>query len=136
MEGGLSGRAMAGGAVIVAGFGFRAGATAESLVDALERAGGRNGVAALATAADKARAASFASFAEALLLPVHPIDAGRLEVQETVTRSAAALAARGTGSVAEAAALAAAGQGARLIGPRVASGDGMATCALAEGNDA
>ena len=35
---------------------------------------------------------------------------------------------------AEAAALAAAGPGARLLGPRVVSADRMATCALAEGN--
>ena len=122
--------------MIVAGFGFRVGATAESLSDALDRAGGKDRVTALATAADRTHRPPFSGFAAALDLPVHPIDAERLEVQETVTRSAASLAARGTGSVAEAAALAAAGPGARLIGPRVVSGDGMATCALAEGNDA
>lgn len=121
--------------MIVAGFGFRAGATVESLADALGRAGGSEGVAALATAADKARAAPFVRFAEALSLPVHAIDAASLAGQETATRSAVSLAARDTGSVAEAAALAAAGQGARLIAPRVVSGDGMATCALAEGDD-
>ena len=136
MEGGLSDCAVAGGVVIVAGFGFRAGATAESLADALERAGAGNRVFALATAADKARAAPFVSFAAALDLAIHPIDAVTLAGQETATRSAASLAARGAGSVAEAAALAGAGSGARLIAPRVVSGDGMATCALAEGNDA
>ena len=136
MEGCLSDRAVAGGAVIVAGFGFRTGACVESLLDALDRAGGRDGVAALATAADKAREAPFASCAAALRLPSHPIDAVTLAGQETATRSAASLAARGAGSVAEAAALAAAGSGARLIAPRVISGDGMATCALAEGKDA
>ncbi|MHA6346914.1 cobalamin biosynthesis protein, partial [Roseivivax sp. CAU 1761] len=49
----------------------------------------------------------------------------------------AALPARyDTGSVAEAAALAAAGPGARLLGPRAVSPDGCATCALAQGKEA
>ncbi len=120
--------------MIVAGFGFRSGATAQSLADALDSAGGNRRVTALATAADKARADPFACFAQALALPVHAIDAEVLARQETVTRSRASQTARGTGSVAEAAALAAAGPGARLIAPRVVSSDGMATCALAEGD--
>ncbi len=48
-----------------------------------------------------------------------------------LTRSAASLAATGTGSASEAAALAAAGPGARLLGPRLVLGP--VTCALAEG---
>lgn len=124
---------MAGDSVIVAGFGFRAAATAESLADALDRARGAAHVDALATAADKAVGAPFAGFAKGLGLPVRAIDAAALLRQETATRSAASLAARDTGSVAEAAALAAAGLGARLIARRAISGDGMATCALAEG---
>ena len=56
-----------------------------------------------------------------------------LTAQATSTQSPASRASRGTGSVAEAAALAAAGPGARLLSPRVISADGRATCALAEG---
>ena len=41
-----------------------------------------------------------------------------------------------SGSLAEAAALAALAPGARLIAPRVTSEDGMATCAIAEGDPA
>lgn len=126
---------MAGRLVIVAGFGFRAAATAESLADALELTGGSGRVVALATAADKARAIPFLVFAEAAGLPIRSVDAPVLARQETATRSAMSFATRGTGSLAEAAALAAAGPGARLVATRAVSGDGMATCALAEGGD-
>lgn len=121
--------------MIAAGFGFRAGATADSLADALGRAGGTGDVAVLATADDKAASRTFRDFAECLGLPVRGIDAESLAAQQTATRSAASLAARGTGSLAEAAALAAAGPGARLLAGRCISGDGMATCALARGKD-
>jgi cobalt-precorrin 5A hydrolase len=117
--------------VIVAGFGFRASATTDSLVDALARTGGAPGL--LATAEDKASAPAFRAVATQLGLSVRGIDAAALEAQTTLTHSQASRAARATGSVAEAAALAAAGPGARLLGPRAVSGDGMATCALAEG---
>ncbi|MEO1193987.1 MAG: cobalamin biosynthesis protein [Pseudomonadota bacterium] len=119
--------------MIVAGFGFRRAATVESLSDALQQTGAAGTVAALATASDKARSAAFCRFAETISLPVHAVDADSLARQETITRSQASLTARGTGSLAEAAALAAAGQGARLLGPRVVSRDGLATCALAKG---
>lgn len=127
---------MAGGAVIVAGFGFRGAATVESLLDALARAGGP-APALLATAADKAEAPVFRALADQLRLPIHPVPAATITAQVTLTRSPAAFSARNTGSLAEAAALATAlsvsGPGARLLGPRAVSGDGMATCALAEG---
>jgi cobalt-precorrin 5A hydrolase len=122
---------MAGNAVIVAGFGFRAAARADSLADALSRAGRAPGL--LATAEDKAHTPAFRAFAQRSGLPVLGIDPAALAAQPTLTQSQASRAARATGSVAEAAALAAAGPGARLLGPRVVSGDGMATCALAEG---
>lgn len=120
--------------VIAAGFGFRTGATADSLADALSRAGTAR-PDLLATAADKAGADAFRAFAAAQGLPVRGIDAAGLAGQVTETRSAASMAARGSGSVAEAAALAAAGPGARLIAARVVASDGRATCALAEGTD-
>lgn len=128
-------RAMAGRAVIVAGFGFRGAATLSSLRDALDRTGGASRVRLLATASDKSRTAAFRVLAAELGLPTEGVDSAALAAQPTQTRSAASLAARGTGSLAEAAALAAAGPGARLIAARQISADGMATCALAEGRD-
>ena len=125
--------------MIVAGFGFRAEAQPESLRDALAQASQGRGVVRLATAQDKAATDIFAAFARAEALPVAAIPPETLCVQTTTTHSARVLAARGTGSVAEAAALAAAGPGARLLGPRVFSSDRMASCALAlqdtEGQD-
>jgi cobalt-precorrin 5A hydrolase len=117
--------------VIAAGFGFRSAATADSLADALARAGGTPNV--LATAGDKASSPAFLHLAERMGLPIAAIDTAALRAQTTLTQSHASRAARGTGSVAEAAALAAAGPGARLLSPRVVSADGMSTCALAEG---
>ncbi|XIK08888.1 cobalamin biosynthesis protein [Mesorhizobium sp. AaZ16] len=52
----------------------------------------------------------------------------------TLTHSARSQAVAGTPSVAEAAALAAAGEGARLLGPRIVVGP--VTCALATSGDA
>lgn len=119
--------------MIVAGLGFRRGAGERSLRAALALAQrGHPPITALATAADKAPA--LASLAAALALPVIAVPAAALETAATLTRSAVSLAARQTGSVAEAAALAAAGAGARLLGPRHVSPDRRATCALAQGH--
>lgn len=120
--------------MIVAGFGFRGMATVSSLADALARAGGGGApVAAIATVTDKASAPPLRALAARLGVPVHAIDHAVLAAQATITRSDASIAAHGTGSLAEAAALAAAGPGGRLLGARAVSRDGMATCALAEG---
>lgn len=119
--------------MIVAGFGFRGRATVDSLHDAYARAG--TGADRLATAADKAGTPVFRAFAARLGLPVSAIAPGALAVAETQTRSPASQASRGTGSVAEASALAAAGPDARLTGPRVISTDRLATCALAKGEN-
>jgi len=119
-------------AVIVAGFGFRSGAGLPALRAALALAqDGQPTVTHLATAQDKVSV--LAPLALALDLPLAGIAPGALEAAITLTQSAATLAARGTGSVAEASALAAAGAGARLLGPRHISPDRMATCALAQG---
>jgi len=119
--------------MIVAGFGFRAAATPASLRDALTRAAGGRAVRPerLATLAAKADAACMRGFAREAGVPVVAISRAQAVDQATLTRSPAALAAHGTGSVAESCALAAAGPGARLLGPRAVSGDAMATCALA-----
>ncbi|NOW45391.1 cobalt-precorrin 5A hydrolase [Novosphingobium sp. SG751A] len=119
-------------AVIVAGFGFREKATLASLRAALIAAQeGLPPVTHLATAADKAPA--LAPLAEALGLPIAAIDAGAISAAPTSTTSAASQQARGTGSLAEAAAMAAIGPRARLIRPRRISPDQMATCAIAQG---
>lgn len=117
----------------VAGFGFRSAATVASLRDALDRAGGR--VDRLATAADKAATPVFRAFAGEMRLPVLAVAPEGLADRPTITQSARVAARFGAGSLAEAAALAAAGPGARLLGPRVISGDGLATAAIAERMD-
>jgi cobalt-precorrin 5A hydrolase len=116
--------------MIVAGFGFRSGTTLAALQDALQRAGGAEGLTHLATLAAKAEA--LAALGRELDLPVIALDATALRGQSTLTHSDRVEALFGTGSVAEAAALAAAGKGARLRGPRVVSADGSATAAIAQ----
>jgi len=120
--------------VIVAGFGFRTGAAQSSLRDALEMARADCGnavVTALAAPTDKAQ--NLARLAAELGVPVVAISPEALEQAPTSTFSSISLAARRTGSVAEAAALAAAGPGARLLAARHISSDRMATCAIAQG---
>lgn len=112
--------------MIVAGFGFSSRAGLASLRSALAAAGG--GADALATLADKAPLLE--RLGAELGLPVIAVSGA---LPETATRSLLSLAARGTGSVAEACALDAAGPGAYLLGRRAVSGDRLATCALAKG---
>ena len=116
--------------MIVAGFGFRSDATLAALQDALARAGGAEGVTHLATL--DAKAPDLAALGRALALPVLALDPEVLAQQTTITRSRRVTELYGTGSIAEAAALAGAGSGARLRGPRAISGDGTATAAIAE----
>lgn len=117
--------------MIVAGFGFRSGATLAALQDALLRAGGPEGVTHLATLATKAH--DLGPLAAVLGVPVVALDPGAVKGVQTPTQSDRVEAMFGTGSVAEAVALAAAGNGARLRGPRAVSADGTATAAIAEG---
>jgi cobalt-precorrin 5A hydrolase len=117
--------------MIVAGFGFRQAASLESLLDALDKARGAQVPTRLATAEDKAAAAAFLALSARLGLPIHAIAPDALAQAETLTRSARVRALRGSGSLAEAAALVAAGPGASLLGPRAVSADRMAACALA-----
>lgn len=111
--------------MIVAGFGFSSRATVESLKGALAATGHQPD--AVATLADKAPALA------ALGLPVIAVSG---PLPPTPTQSPASLAARGTGSVAEACALDAAGPGAYLLTTRRVSPDGLATCAIAKGTGA
>jgi len=117
--------------MIVAGIGFRKGARIDSLRDALRAAGGEK-AQALATAEDKADSPVIQALAAEMALPLHAVPLESLQNQATLTQSARVQAHYGTGSLAEAAALADAGPGARLLGPRVTSQDGKATAALAE----
>ncbi len=118
--------------MIVAGFGCRARATPASLGAALAAAlaaTGRDRPDALAIPAD--RAALLEPLAARLGVPLIPVAADVLAGVVTPTNSLASLIARGTGSVAEAAALVAAGPGARLIVSRRIDPDRLATCAIA-----
>lgn len=120
--------------MIAAGIGFRTSAPVASLQAALALALAQSTLRpqALATAAAKATAPQIIALSHTLDLPLQGVDvAGMI----TPTISAQSLKTYVTGSVAEAAALIAAGPGARLIVGRVTSADGMATAALAEGPD-
>lgn len=122
--------------MIVAGFGFREGTPAASLRSALDLAADGRDVAALATPVDKAAEQGFIDLAAALVAPVIEVSPNMLAAAQTLTRSDKVVAARGVGSVAEAAAIAAAGPGGRLLGPRRISSDRRAACALAVGGEA
>lgn len=115
----------------VAGIGFRRDAKLTSLKAALAAAG-IDGLTALATVEAKADAPALQALADTLGLPIRSIATVDLARQGVLTHSPRVTAFWGTGSLAEAAALAAAGPGARLLGPRAQSPDGMATAAIAE----
>jgi len=119
----------------VAGLGFRREANIDSLREALVAAGGARGLDALATASDKADAPVLISLARELGLTIKAIPAEKLAGIETPTRSERIETLRGVGSLAEAAALAAAGRHARLVSTRIVSRDKTATAAIAEGDD-
>jgi cobalt-precorrin 5A hydrolase len=119
--------------MIVAGFGCRAGATLASLDAALRLASGTRHPVLLAAPVDRLDLVS--PLAEKLGLRLIAIEEPLLRSMDTPTRSPVSLAQRGVGSVAEAAALAAAGPGARIVERRRVSPDRHATCAIAEGPD-
>ena len=115
----------------VAGIGFRAAAPLSALRQALdlaEAAGGR--VTALATTPEKADVPALCALARERGLPILPIPVAGVPTQ---TQSPRVQAYFGTGSLAEAAALQAAGPGARLTVSRLITPDGQATAAIASG---
>jgi cobalt-precorrin 5A hydrolase len=123
-------------AMIVAGVGCRKGAPASDVEAALSAALARAGIASgaldgIATLAAKNEEAGIAAAAARLGVAVILVSDEELHAAggRTQTRSKRVLALTGVPSVAEAAALAAAGPSARLIGPRLVVG--AATCALA-----
>lgn len=122
-------------AVTVAGIGCRKGVSrAEVLaaVDAALRTHGlsRSDLEVIAALDQKQAEPGIVETAAVLGLPLVAVCAESEEVREgLITHSQASLAATGFGSAAEAAALAAAGPGAQLFGPRLATG--VVTCAIA-----
>ena len=126
-----------GEAVIVAGIGCRKGAAAAEIRDAIAAALARCGLAAdalsgLATSRAKGGEPGITRAASTLGVPLIVVEQCGLEAvgARTATKSPRVLSHTGVPSLAEAAALAAAGPAARLLAPRVAVGS--ATCALAQ----
>jgi len=118
--------------MIFAGLGFRSAAPAASLAEALRLALAKTTLQpeALATLPHKTTAPALRDLAAVMGLPVHAV---AVAGQPTATQSPRIQAGFHTGSVAEAAALVAAGPGAQLVVSRVVSADGMATAAIAAG---
>jgi cobalt-precorrin 5A hydrolase len=122
--------------MIVAGIGSRKGATVTEVIAAVDAALAEHGLARrelslIATARMKQDEIGIIAAGGMLNLPLVLIDDEVLREMAgaTLSHSALSLAAAGTPSVSEAAALAAAGSGARLAGPRLAVGP--VTCAIA-----
>ncbi|MBA1139159.1 cobalamin biosynthesis protein [Mesorhizobium neociceri] len=127
--------------MMVAGIGSRKGVSVEDVLAAIETALEAHGLAmtaisALATAALKKDEEAIAAAGRALNLPVIIVDDSALQAASPGTLSNSGLSQdlAGTPSVSEASALAVAGAGARLLGPR--SVLGPVTCAIAISGDA
>ena len=118
----------------VAGLGFKKDVTLASLREALAAAGGPTGLTAVATVSEKADAEALKQLARECGVPIKAVPADELARIDTPTQSELVVEKFGTGSVAEAAALAAAGARARIIATRVVSQDRTATAAIAEGD--
>lgn len=118
----------------VAGLGFKKGVTLASLREALAAAGGPKGLTAVATVSDKAGTEALKLLASECGVPIKAVPAETLARIVTPTQSKLITEKFGTGSVAEAAALFAAGRRARLIATRAVSQDRTATAAIAEGD--
>ena len=127
--------------MMVAGIGSRKGVGVEDVLAAIETALEAHGLAmtalsALATAALKKDEDAIAAAGGALNLPVIVVDDAALQAASPGTLSSSSLSQElaGTPSVSEASALAVAGKGARLVGPRTVLGP--VTCAIAISGDA
>jgi cobalt-precorrin 5A hydrolase len=130
-----------GQAMMVAGIGSRKGVSARDVLAAIETALEAHGLAmtalsALATASLKHDEPAIFSAGRELALPVIVVEDAALAAASprTISRSDLSQARAGTPSVSEASALAAAGKGAKLLGPRTVLGP--VTCAIAISGDA
>jgi cobalt-precorrin 5A hydrolase len=128
-------------AMIVAGIGCRRGAAAANIEAAIRAALARAGISAaelkvIATSTTKEAEAGIATAASTFGVGVMPIAEAELKAAgaRVATRSDRVLALTGVPSLAEAAALAAAGPSSRLIASRLVVG--AATCALARSGGA
>ncbi|TPM30621.1 cobalamin biosynthesis protein [Mesorhizobium sp. B2-3-5] len=127
--------------MIVAGIGSRKGVSVEDVLAAIETALEAHGLAmsalsALATAALKKDEDAIAAAGRTLNLPVIIVDDAALRAVSpgTLSNSSLSQESAGTPSVSEASALAVAGKGATLLGPRTVLGP--VTCAIAISGDA
>lgn len=117
--------------MIVAGFGCRKGVSEAQVRAAYEAA--RVEASELATSHVKAAEPGLMAFAQSLGLPLVAVPQEALAAAPAITVSLASLREAGVPSVAECAALAAAGPGARLVVPRVVVGP--VTCAIAQSGE-
>ncbi|MBZ9701400.1 MULTISPECIES: cobalamin biosynthesis protein [unclassified Mesorhizobium] len=127
--------------MMVAGIGSRKGVSVEDVLAAIETALEAHGLAmtalsSLATAMLKKDEQAIAAAGRTLNLPVIVVDEAALKAASTKALSNSSLSQglAGTPSVSEASALAVAGEGARLLGPRIVLGP--VTCAIAISGDA
>lgn len=122
--------------MIVAGIGSRKDVSEQQVLNAIEAALaehklGPSDIDGLATVSLKRDETAIQTAAQRLGLPLHIINETELARAGTgtLTHSERSLALTGAGSASEVAALAAAGEGSRLLGPRVLFNS--VTCALA-----
>ncbi|TGQ39795.1 MULTISPECIES: cobalamin biosynthesis protein [unclassified Mesorhizobium] len=127
--------------MMVAGIGSRKGISARDVLAAVETALETHGLAvtalsALATASLKRDEDAIFSAGRELALPVIVVEGEALKSASpgTISRSDLSQEHAGSPSVSEASALAAAGRGAKLLGPRTVLGP--VTCAIAISGDA
>ncbi len=121
--------------MIVAGFGFRAAASAADLRAALMLTG--MDPDALASIREKAAAPALRDLSTDMRITLLSLDLDEISGVPTPTVSPRIQARFGTGSLAEATAIAGARRGAqgaqvRLLSPRLQTANGMATVAIAE----
>ncbi|MGB2357566.1 MAG: cobalamin biosynthesis protein [Paracoccaceae bacterium] len=125
--------------MIIAGFGFRKNVQFESLQDVYQTLFKHHKLAVrdicgVATHVDKAQNQALQSLSQHFKLSIIAVSQNEIDLQNTQTHSALSLQHYNTGSLSEAAALAAAGANSYLLGHRMISKDGLATCALAKGD--
>jgi cobalt-precorrin 5A hydrolase len=122
---------------LVIGLGFRDEASAQSIGEVLgmvvAHAAWPGVAGAIAVPEDKAAHPGLRAAAQAAHLPIETVEAGAMAAADArlTTRSEQVKKHRSVGSVCEAAALAAAGAGARLVVSRIVSADRHATAAAA-----
>jgi cobalt-precorrin 5A hydrolase len=122
----------------IVGVGCRAEATQSALGEAIEMAmiASAGPLDAIATTTEKADTAMVKAVAKQFNLSIIAIDPVDLFGKVTPTQSPRILARFGTGSLAEAVAMAGCEPNAKLLCSRQISSDGMATAAIAQGDSA